>query len=256
MKIISARDGFASDHSSTSYKFLAVDRPLDADARSAVASLSSRAVVDRRRASFLYHGDFSDLPGGSTPLLRRFYDLMYSESYDWWTLGIAFDATDLQIGEIGQYDFAGVDDLGVYVDNTDDRVIIEIHCKLDYGAFPGQGDEWDDDWGDEAYEDDDDGADGEFDEGGPAAYDVEDLCPDPMMVLLAQVRAQLMDGDYRCLHAVWQAYGWDEEDESNAEGGEQADSDDDDDWPTPPVPPELPTGGEVVGEFRRLLTYP
>ena len=40
MKIISVRSGFASDHSSTSYEFLAVDQPWKRG-RAAVASLSS-----------------------------------------------------------------------------------------------------------------------------------------------------------------------------------------------------------------------
>jgi len=44
----SVRKGFTSDHSSTSYEFLAVDHPLSRGARNKVASLSSRANPTRR----------------------------------------------------------------------------------------------------------------------------------------------------------------------------------------------------------------
>jgi len=51
MEIISIRRGFASDHSSTSYEFLALGRPLDKEDRAAVASLSSRARPSRHSVS-------------------------------------------------------------------------------------------------------------------------------------------------------------------------------------------------------------
>lgn len=45
MKIIAVHKGFACDHSSTSYEFPAVDKPLDERATRAVASLSRRAIM-------------------------------------------------------------------------------------------------------------------------------------------------------------------------------------------------------------------
>lgn len=57
MKIIAVHRGFACDHSSTSYEFLAVDKPLDEKARRAVSSLSRRANPTRRRVSFIYHAE-------------------------------------------------------------------------------------------------------------------------------------------------------------------------------------------------------
>jgi len=35
-----------------------------------------------RRASFVYHAEGYDIPGGWEPLMARHYDVMYSESYD------------------------------------------------------------------------------------------------------------------------------------------------------------------------------
>jgi len=64
MKIISIRNGFTADHSSTSYEFLALDRALDAEARADVAKLSRRAEPTERQVSFIYNAEGYDLPGG------------------------------------------------------------------------------------------------------------------------------------------------------------------------------------------------
>lgn len=82
MKIISVKKGFTSDHSSTSYEFLAVDKVLSKKERQAVASLSSRANPTSREVSFVYHADGYDIPGGWESLMEKYYDVMYSESYD------------------------------------------------------------------------------------------------------------------------------------------------------------------------------
>ena len=64
MKIIAVHRGFASDHSSTSYEFLALDKPLGQKARRGVSALSSRATPTQRRVSFIYHAEGYDIPGG------------------------------------------------------------------------------------------------------------------------------------------------------------------------------------------------
>jgi hypothetical protein len=117
------RRGFLADHSSTSYEFLAVDRPLDAKARAAVARLSRRARPTPRRVSFVYHPEGYDLPGGWEPLMARYYDVMYSESYDWWTLVVAFDTQDKQLlAKLKKYVSTGSDDLGVSVSGRAGRM--------------------------------------------------------------------------------------------------------------------------------------
>lgn len=113
MKILSVRRGFLADHSSTSYEFLAIDKPLDARAKAAVSKLSSRASPTSRRVSFIYHAEGYDIPGGWEPLILKHYDVMYSESYDWWTLAVAFDTKDKAVlSKLEEYAFEGVDDLG------------------------------------------------------------------------------------------------------------------------------------------------
>ncbi len=108
-----------------------VDTPLDREARAMVGRLSSRAVPTERRVSFIYHGDSYDLPGGWRELMRAHYDVMYSESYDWWTFAIAFDTDDDElVSLVESYGFEGIEDLGVDVGVFDRRVVVSINCRL------------------------------------------------------------------------------------------------------------------------------
>lgn len=190
MKILSIRKGFCADHSSTSYEFYAIDTPLNTKEQAEVSKLSSRVNPTGRRASFIYHGDWSDLPGGWEPLMEKYYDVMYSESYDWWTLGIAFNTNKKTIEEIKKFDFAGVDDLGVSVYNKNNRVIVSIYCRFDPVALEN----WDDDY----YENDE-----YFDD---EEVNVEST-NDSLLELLQSNRDYLIQGDYRLLSGVINLYG-------------------------------------------------
>lgn len=234
MKIISIRKGFAADHSSTSYEFLAVDKPLDQKARAEVASLSRRTNPTRRRVSFVYNAEGYDIPSGWEPLMRDHYDVMYSESYDWWTLAMAFPATKEQQEALGEYEFDGEDDLGIRVIWHEDRVIVSVFCRLDPGAMVFH--KHHKDYIDETDEE-------EAQEEG-MRYESED----PMLDLLIQVRAQLMAGDYRCLYAVWDEYGCEEEEIEQDE--------DEEPWTAPPAPPDKPGGRGVAQQFRSMLAEP
>ena len=185
MKILAVHKGFACDHSSTSYEFLAVDRPLDVKAKAEVSSLSSRACPTDRRVSFIYHAEGYDIPGGWEALMRDHYDVMYSESYDWWTFAMAFDAPKAEQEALGQYEFAGVDELGVSIGCDDSRVTVTVSCRIDSSVlyaltedeYEGHGHDYDEDYDDE---------DEDFAESGNGLLD-----------LLSQVREQLIAGDYR-----------------------------------------------------------
>jgi len=202
MKILSIRKGFQADHSSTSYEFFAIEKPLSRSERGKVASLSSRARPSRRRVSFIYHGEWSDLPGGWEPLMEKYYDVMYSESYDWWTLAMAFDADQKTIKEIERYEFRGTDDLGVSVDSKGKRVIVTIYCRLSPEFHANNNSDYD------YYEDEEE--EDEFEE----AIESEDS----LLNLLAQNREYLKNGDYRLLYGVWQEYGFESEEEEEFEG--------------------------------------
>ena len=115
MEILSIRRGFASDHSSTSYEFLAVDKPLSKKDRSEVSRLSRRADPSARRVNFTYNVDGYDIPGGYEKLMANYYDVMYREEYSWWTLVIAFETSYEQYKELCAYEFDGTDDLGIRI---------------------------------------------------------------------------------------------------------------------------------------------
>jgi len=234
LKIISVRKGFASDHSSTSYEFLAVDRPLDKEARAAVSSLSSRADPTRRRVSFIYHADGYDIPGGWGPLMRDYYDVMYSESYDWWHLALAFPLPPQHQKEIVKYSFDGIEDMGVDVSFYGEKVIVAIFCRLiPFGPFD------DEPW---AFAEEDDKDDN--DEDNALEDDLVAEIKDPLLLLLVKIRRQLIEGDYRTLYEVWKKYGYPEDEEEDEE-----------EWPKPPVPEEKETGKKVIAEFAGMLDH-
>jgi hypothetical protein len=225
MKILSVRRGFASDHSSTSYEFLAVDKSLDKKERAEVSKLSRRVVPTKRRANFTYHVDGYDIPGGWEKLMEQYYDVMYLESYDWWTLAIAFTANPGQYDKLLAYDFSGMDDLGVGVLKKDKRIIVTIHCRIELGmSYQDQYGYYDEDDYEDEYEVDNDDV-----ENGMVETD------DELLNLLVQIRKQIMDGDYRSLYAVWEKYGY-ESDET-----------------PPPKPKDRKTGEDIVNDFKNML---
>lgn len=230
MKIISVRRGFTSDHSSTSYEFAAIDKPLDRDVRSKVSSLSSRVNPTKRTVKFVYNVEGYDIPGGWETLMCNYYDVMWSESYDWWTLAMAFNAPREQQEEIAKYEFDGTDDLGVRVSTYDSRVVISIHCMLEPGMVAGLTEG--------SYEEESE--EEEEEETDDTGYEPDDS----LLNLLTQIRRQLIDGDYRALCAVWEEYGLD---------GEEGQ---DEEFEKPPIPPEKPTGMQIVGRLRDMLTTP
>ena len=228
MRIISIRKGFASDHSSTSYEFLAIDRTLDKKARAAVASLSSRAHPTPRSVSFIYHADGYDIPGGWEPLMINYYDVMYSESYGWWQLVIAFPLYPQQQEELMAYAFDGVEDMGVDISIYQEKAVVTIHCRLEYFG-PNDHEPW------KAYYDEDDQDDLE------AEPDFK--TDDSLLIMLAKIREQLMKGDYRALYEVWLKYAYPEDEEEDHE----------DEWPKPPKPKEQNEGNEIIEEFAGML---
>lgn len=228
MRIISVRQGFASDHSSTSYEFVAIDKPLDNQARNKVSSLSSRANPTKRTVGFVYNVDGYDIPGGWQALMSRYYDVMYREEYDWTTLAIAFPASEEQLEELDRYAFDGDDGLGVEIIHLDGRVIVAIGCVLDPGAHYNLNRDY--------YEEPE-----EEEEDDTSCYEPDDA----LLNLLTQIRSQLISGDHRALYAVWEQYGVEEEIDTD---------EDEEEFVAPPVLPDKPTGSQIVEKFRYLLT--
>ena len=222
MKILSVRRGFTSDHSSTSYEFLAVDKPLSKEERAQISKLSRRVHPTARRAGFVYHVEGYGIPGGWEKLMARYYDVMYSEDYDWWTLAIAYNASLEQCENLRSYEFDGVHEgTGIGIEIHGQRIIIMIYCMIE------MGNEVDDYYYDDT-EDDENGGDNE------SSTITTD---DELLNVLTQVRQQIIGGDYSALYAVWEKYG------------------DADDEVFPPKPKSIHADGSIVDTFKSMLRY-
>ena len=181
MRILRVRRGFQADHSSSSYLFYAVDHPVSAEGRAVARRYSSRAEVHDRTVRYQKWGE-SDLNSHAyKALLGAHYDVMVSESYDWWTLMIALPKTPQTQALLAPFTEArGYDDQGVEVEDYGKRLVVVIYC-----AFEGNGVEF-------------------------AGYDEDAL--ETLVDLLVKVRAELIGGDTSFLEAVVSFYGGDESD--------------------------------------------
>ncbi len=91
MRIISSRQQFIADHSSTNYLFFAA-KPLSKETRAYINTLSSHVDIGARQAHLQYHGDYADLGDARRKKFLQHYDVEVRESYDWWTLSVMLDA--------------------------------------------------------------------------------------------------------------------------------------------------------------------
>jgi hypothetical protein len=195
MRILRLRCGFQADHSSSSYLFYAVDHPVSAKGRQVAHRYSSRAEVEDQIVRYEKWGESSLSYDAYKALLSEHYDIMVSESYDWWTLMIALAKTPQIEALMARFtDARGYDDQGVEVEVYGKRLVVVIYCQ-----FEGNGVEF----------------------GG---YDEDAL--EALADLLVKVRAELIAGDTSFLEAVVAFYGGDETDEDEDEADEGR--------PTPP----------------------
>ncbi len=135
MRVLNIRRGFQADHSSSSYVFYAVDRPVSAAGQRVAHRYSSRAEVDARSARYEKWGDSDLAESAYKALLGEHYDLMASESYDWWTMRIAVPKTAAMRKLLDAFaDARGVDDQGVDVEDYGARLAAVVHCRFDYSA--------------------------------------------------------------------------------------------------------------------------
>ena len=187
MRILHLRTGFQADHSSSSYLFYAVDRPVSAAGQRIAHRFSSRAEVDDQFARYQKWGE-SELAGDAyRALLGEHYDVMASESYDSWTLMIAVPKT-AKMGKLLQ-PFHDLDDgefTRLDVHDYGKRLAVEVFCEFDYE--------------------------------GPLWNGQEDVYEE-LVELLAEIRAEILKGDVSFLQAVAECYdaGAVAEDDEDAE---------------------------------------
>jgi hypothetical protein len=163
-----------------------VDHPVSAEGRAVARRYSSRAEVHDRTVRYHKWGESELNSQAYKALLGAHYDVMASESYDWWTLIIALPKTPQTQTLLAPFtDARGYDDQGVEVEDYGKWLVVVIYC-----AFEGNGVEF-------------------------ADYDEDAL--ETLVDLLVKVRAELIGGDTSFLEAVVSFYGGDEADEDDGE---------------------------------------
>lgn len=97
MRILSIRQSFDADHSSSTYEFFSFDR-LTAEQKEAVQALTGES--GRRHLRFHYVGDWRDIPDDwPDKLLAMGYDVLISESYDWWAVHLSLPLTRIWLND-------------------------------------------------------------------------------------------------------------------------------------------------------------
>jgi hypothetical protein len=138
MRILSIRQGFDADHSSSTYEFFALDR-LTPKERAAVQDLTGESPG--RHLSFHYWGDWNDIPSDwPDKLLTLGYDMLVSESYDWWAVYLSLPHDPALLERLGQYECES-DGNGFDVRVVGERMILYFGMQLDYGEVYGMSGE-------------------------------------------------------------------------------------------------------------------
>ena len=133
MRILSIRRAFDADHSSSTYEFFAFER-LTAEQRAAVQQLTGKSA--RRHLRFHYGGDWGLPSGWDTKLLASGYDVMVSESYDWWGVYLSLPHDPELLDRLEPYR-CDHDGNGLDVRVAGERMIAYFGMQLDYSAAYG-----------------------------------------------------------------------------------------------------------------------
>jgi len=177
MRILSIRRSYEADHSSSSYEFFAFDQ-LTAPQRATVRELTGESA--RQHLRFHYQGEWRDIPSDwPGKLLTMGYDVLVSESYDWWGVDLALPQ-DLALMERLKPYLCESDGRGLYVRVVGDRMIVSLGMHMDYSAAYGA-------FGEDPFE--------------------------GLADLFERVRDELLSGDLSAAWATYQTYGGYDEDD-------------------------------------------
>lgn len=176
MRILSIRRSFDGDHSSSSYEFFAFDR-LTEKQRAVVRELTGESA--RRHLRFHYQGDWRDIPSDwPDKLLTMGYDVLVSESYDWWAVYLSLSHDPALAKRLEPYQCES-DGNGLDIRVIGERMLLSLGMQMDYGA----------------------------------AYDAFGEDPfEGLADLFEAVRDELLAGDVSAAWAVYQTYGGHDED--------------------------------------------
>ena len=135
--------------------------------------------------------------------MENYYDVMYSESYDWWTLAMAFNTNQNTIDQLSIFEYTGVDDMGIAVNAKGNRVVVTILCRMNSNILMDGDNYGYHDYAD--YWEEDDDSEEEVDAGSESN--------DYLLNLLTKNREYLNKGDYRLLYGIMKKFGYQPEDE-------------------------------------------
>jgi hypothetical protein len=136
MRVLSVRQQYIADHSSTNYLFYAA-KPLNREARAIVSRLSSHVDVEENTAQITYHGDFADLGEERRQTFLSHYDVEVRESYDWWTLSVMLEKTKVAGIDFAEYEVE--DEASLTFEDIGDRIRLRFDgAHLDYNAAYGE----------------------------------------------------------------------------------------------------------------------
>jgi len=130
MHILSVRHAFEADHSSSTYEFFALDK-LTPEQRAAVQELTGESP--RRHLRFHHGGDWDLSPDLTDRLLTLGYDVMVSESYDWWSVYLSLPHDPSLAERLQQYECES-DANGFDLRVVGERMILYFGMQLDYSA--------------------------------------------------------------------------------------------------------------------------
>lgn len=104
------------------YEFVAVDRPLDAEARAALRQISSRAQITAN--SFKNEYNWGDLKADPRTLLGRYFDLMYYTGF--WSIRQFAMRVPASLIDRAAIDAFGIDDAFLRIKDDGDNLIIDV----------------------------------------------------------------------------------------------------------------------------------
>jgi hypothetical protein len=184
MQILSLRRSFDADHSSSSYEFFAL-KALTPEQRAVVQHLTGESPG--RHLSFHYQGEWRDIPAEwPDKLLTSGYDIMVSESYDWWNVYLSLPHDPALLARLKPFE-CEADGNGFDVRVVGERMVLRFGMQMDYSAAYGA-------LGENAFR--------------------------GLANLFKAVRTELLAGDLSAVWAMAETYGYSEEAEEEPEAVE------------------------------------
>ncbi len=131
MRIISVRHGLQADHSSSTYEFYALER-LSPEQRRAIADLTGEQPRGRKlRLHWEGEGELSQ--EWEDALLTMGYDILISESYDWWAAQLSLPYDEKLAQQLSDLE-CEYDANGVQIRCAGERLIVYFGFHMDYEA--------------------------------------------------------------------------------------------------------------------------